>query len=223
MKTWCRYGEGTGNKKRLDSGAHSYHDIVLNREKRQLKRKVRWYVLIIVLYLLAIIIANVATAAISPLHLGVFIVPAGTVIIGITFILRDLVQRRIGRGRTYAVIAAALFLSAASSYLLGDTLWIVLASAITFALSETTDTEIYTRLKLPLHWRVLNSGLIGGTLDSVVFVVIGLSPLGAGFLPWEAVPMAIIGQILVKALMQGCGAVVVKLALLQRESGQYHK
>jgi uncharacterized PurR-regulated membrane protein YhhQ (DUF165 family) len=93
--------------------------------------------------------------------------------------------------------------------LLGDTLIIVLASAISFLIAETTDTEIYTRLKLPMSWRVFYSGLVGGLLDSVVFVIIGLSPFGANFLPWEAVPAAIIGQVLVKTLIQGLGALVL--------------
>ncbi|PLT30546.1 VUT family protein [Peribacillus deserti] len=158
------------------------------------------------LYLLAIVAANVVTASFAPLTFGAFIVPMGTFLIGATFILRDLVQNKFGRSKTYLTIAAALILSAVVSYLLGDTLLIVLASAISFAVSETTDTEIYTRLNLPMSWRVFYSGLVGGILDSAIFVVIGLSPFGAGFLPWEAVPAAILGQVIVKTVIQAIGA-----------------
>jgi uncharacterized PurR-regulated membrane protein YhhQ (DUF165 family) len=160
----------------------------------------------IVFYLISIILANVITAAFAPLQFGVFIVPMGTLLIGATFIFRDLVQNKYGRKKTYGLIGVALILSALVSYLLGDTLIIVLASAISFLIAETTDTEIYTRLKLPMSWRVFYSGLVGGLLDSVVFVIIGLSPFGANFLPWEAVPAAIVGQVLVKTLIQGLGA-----------------
>jgi uncharacterized PurR-regulated membrane protein YhhQ (DUF165 family) len=163
----------------------------------------------IVFYLISIILANVITAAFAPLQFGVFIVPMGTLLIGATFIFRDLVQNKYGRKKTYGLIGVALILSAVVSYLLGDTLIIVLASAISFLIAETTDTEIYTRLKLPMSWRVFYSGLVGGLLDSVVFVIIGLSPFGANFLPWEAVPAAIIGQVLVKTLIQGLGALVL--------------
>ncbi|QGQ46010.1 VUT family protein [Metabacillus sediminilitoris] len=163
----------------------------------------------IVFYLISIILANVITAAFAPLLFGVFIVPMGTLLIGATFIFRDLVQNKYGRKKTYWLIGIALFLSAVVSYLLGDTLIIVLASAISFLIAETTDTEIYTRLKLPMSWRVFYSGLVGGLLDSVVFVIIGLSPFGANYLPWEAVPAAIIGQVLVKTLIQGLGALVL--------------
>lgn len=161
------------------------------------------------LYIIAIVTANIVTAKFMPLQLGIFIVPIGTFFIGITFILRDLVQEQIGRKKTYWVIAIALTISMISSFILGDMYWIVLASGASFLLSETTDTEIYTRLKLPLAYRVLYSGIVGGIIDSSVFVVLGLSPIGIGALPWEAVPMAILGQIIVKTLLQLMGASVI--------------
>jgi queuosine precursor transporter len=165
----------------------------------------------ILFYLLAIVTANIITAAFAPLVVGVFIVPYGSFFIGATFILRDLVQRKYGRKKTYCFIVLALALSAVSSFLLGDTLAIVGASAISFIIAETTDTEIYTRLKTTFIKRVLYSGLVGGTLDSAVFVVVGLSPIGAGFLPWAAVPAAILGQVIVKSVMQAAGAGVIKM------------
>jgi queuosine precursor transporter len=165
----------------------------------------------ILLYLISIIAANVVTAKFAPLTLGVFIVPMGTLLIGATFIFRDLVQNQYGRSKTYVFIGIALLLSALVSYLLGDTLLIVLASALSFAIAETSDTEIYSRLKLPMAWRVFYSGLVGGLLDSVIFVIIGLSPIGAGFLPWEAVPFAIAGQVIFKTIIQAIGAIILNV------------
>ena len=164
------------------------------------------------LYLLAIVLANVVTANLDPVFWGKLIIPAGSFLIGATFILRDLVQRAIGRARTYIAIGIAMALSAASSYALGDTLWITAASTITFLCSETADTEIYTRLRLPLFLRVFYSGIVGGVIDSAIFVVIGMSPIGAGFLPWALVGYAIAGQIVVKVGMQGIGALGVHIA-----------
>lgn len=160
----------------------------------------------VVFYLLSIIIANVVTARFAPLQFGIFAVPMGTFVVGATFIFRDLVQNKYGRNKTYLFILTALLLSAIVSSLLGDTLMIVGASALSFLVAETADTEIYTRLKLPMAWRVLYSGIVGGLLDSVVFVVIGMSPIGAGFLPWSAIPAAIVGQVVVKTVMQMLGA-----------------
>lgn len=172
-----------------------------------------------ILYLLAIILANVITAAFAPLNIGIFIIPMGTFLIGATFILRDLVQNKYGRAKTYLFIGTALLLSALVSYLHGDTLLIVAASAISFALSESSDTEIYTRLKLPMAWKVFYSGLVGGLLDSIIFVIIGLSPMGSNILPWEAVPSAIVGQVVVKTIIQAIGALVLsQITLSTKES-----
>ena len=171
----------------------------------------------ILFYLISIVTANVVTAAFAPLQFGMFIVPMGTLLIGATFIFRDLVQNKYGRGKTYIFIFVALAFSALASFMLGDTLLIVLASAISFVVAETADTEIYTRLKLPMAWRVFYSGIVGGFLDSVIFVVIGLSPLGANFLPWEAVPAAIVGQIIVKTVIQMIGALILNQVVTVKE------
>ena len=53
------------------------------------------------------------------------------------------------------------------------------------------------------------SGLVGGTLDSVVFVIIGLSPIGADFIPWGAIPFAILGQWFFKIGIQAIGATIL--------------
>jgi queuosine precursor transporter len=164
----------------------------------------------VIFYLLSIVVANIVTARFAPLELWMFIIPWGSWLIGATFILRDLVQTRYGRKKTYLIIFGALALSAVSSFVLGDTLLIVIASALSFLVAETTDTEIFTRLKTTFAKRVLFSGLVGGLLDSAIFVVVGLSPLGAGFIPWVAVPYAILGQVLIKTAMQFVGVTVIK-------------
>jgi uncharacterized PurR-regulated membrane protein YhhQ (DUF165 family) len=164
----------------------------------------------VILYLLAILLANVITASNDPILWGKLIIPAGSFLIGATFILRDLVQNTVGRRNTYLAIGAALLLSAVMSYIMGDSLWIVVASAAAFLVSETTDTEIYTRLRLPMSLRVLYSGVVGGLLDSMIFVLIAFSPIGAGILPWEVVGYAVAGQIVVKVAMQCAGALIVQ-------------
>ena len=60
-----------------------------------------------------------------------------------------------------------------------------------------------------MSWRVFYSGIVGGLFDSAIFVIIGLSPIGAGMLPWEAVPAAILGQVIVKTVIQGIGAMLI--------------
>lgn len=174
----------------------------------------------IAIYLLSIILANVITARFVPFELGPLIIPYGTLFIGLTLIMRDMVQNRFGRLRTYILIVIALILSALSSYLLGDELWVVFASTLSFILSETADTEIYTRLKITFIRRVFYSGVVAGFLDSSVFVIIGIGPLGLGYVPWALVPYAILGQWVAKVVMQlivagGIRQVVIKMNIYE--------
>ena len=162
------------------------------------------------IYLFTIMFSNIITASFAPLNLLGLIVPWGSVFIGLTFILRDLCQDKYGRKKIYGLIILAMILSGIGSVILGDGLSVVFASCVSFLISESTDTEIYTRLKLPMHLRVMYSGIVGGFLDSVIFVILGLSPIGAGMLPWSLVPSAIIGQIVFKVVMQFIGCSFIK-------------
>lgn len=156
----------------------------------------------ITLYIAAIVAANVITARTTPADIGPFLVTWGTWIVGVTFVLRDLMQLAIGRAWCYAVIAVALVISAGASVLLGDTLAITAASAMAFAVSEALDTEIFTRLRARIPTRIALSGITASVLDSAIFATIGLSPLWSGFVPWSALPNLILGQVIVKGVLQ---------------------
>ena len=95
---------------------------------------------------------------------------------------------------------------------------VAMSSVAAFFMSESVDTEIFSRLRRPFPVKVLVSGIVGGCLDSVVFVVLGLSPFGADMLPWAAVPSAILGQTLVKIIVQTGGA--GGLLLLHRKANK---
>lgn len=178
--------------------------------------------LYVVLYIASVVAANVITANTAPLQVTVlntlFIVTWGTWFIGATFFLRDAVQVRYGRATAYQAIGAALLFSLVFSIWNGDVFWIVVASALAFGVSEALDTEIFTRYHSTLARRVLVSGLFGGLLDSALFVVVGLSPLTTGFVPWSAVPAAILGQWVVKSALQAIAAGGVSLAHPRDES-----
>ena len=172
-----------------------------------------------VLYLLTIAVANVLTARFSPLVLlgGTVIIPIGSFMIGMTFMLRDLVQMRHGKRKTYFAMFAAFLLSAGMSLTLGDTAHIAIASAVSFFVSETIDTEIFSRLQKSFAIRVMISGAVGGLADSTLFVVVGLSPIGANVLSWSQIPYAVIGQTVVKAIMQ---TTVIGIRAKQRRKGR---
>ena len=154
------------------------------------------------LYVLIIVLANVITAMFQPINFCGLIIPCGSFLVGATFFLRDFVQLRVGKANIYKLIVIAAGISCVISVLLGDLLSVTIASVVSFFISEVFDTELFTRLSGSLKKRVVVSGLVGGTLDSTVFVVLALSPIWSGILPWEYVPYAILGQTLVKCCMQ---------------------
>lgn len=153
---------------------------------------------------MSIVVANVLTAKYSPFVLfdGRIIIPVGSVFIGATFLLRDVVQIKHGKRSAYTMIFVALTISAAASVMLGDTASVAFASGLSFLLSESIDTEIFSRLRQNVRLRMLASGVIGGVVDSAVFVIIGIGPIGSGTLTWGQVPFAIIGQAVIKAVVQ---------------------
>lgn len=156
------------------------------------------------LYLLIIFASNILTAKFNPFIFldGLLIVPVGSVFVGVTLVLRDFVQLKHGKWKTYTTIFVAILMSAIMSAILGDTAHIAAASAVSFFVSEAIDTEIFSRLRKSFAVRLMVSGTIGGTIDSTLFVIVGLSPIGANMLLWNQVPYAIIGQAVSKAVVQ---------------------
>ena len=156
------------------------------------------------LYLLLIVASNLVTARFNPIVLanGMLIIPMGSLFAGAIFVLRDFVQIKHGKRKTYLTIFIAALLSALTSVIIGDTAHVAIASTIAFFISEAVDTEIFSRVKKSLPVRVLLSGVVGGCLDSIIFVILGLSPIGANMLVWKLVPYAILGQLLIKTIVQ---------------------
>ena len=156
----------------------------------------------VVAYVLVIVVANVVTAMFPPLTISGIIIPCGSFLVGVTFFLRDFIQLRIGKNNVYKLIVLAAVISGFISLSLGDTLNVATASVISFFFSEALDTEVFTRLRVSIKKRILVSGLVGGMLDSTIFIVLALSPIGSNVLSWESVPYAILGQTIVKCCMQ---------------------
>ena len=178
----------------------------LNRESPALPEAAA--VVFISLYLAAQMLSNVAS-----LKIGIvagLAVDMGTFIYPITFTLRDLVHKTVGRRNARVLVftaaAANLFMAA---YLLAATLvpddpswglgeqfraifspvWrIVAASIIAQLVSELADTEVYhwfvTRITRRRKWlRVLVSNSVSVPLDNAVFALGAF----AFVLPWSSV------------------------------------
>jgi len=99
--------------------------------------------------------------------------PSGVLMIGLALVLRDLVQRRLGRKWSLGAIAVGAILSAAVA-----PPPLVIASAVAFFFSELADFLVYTPLQ---HRRfvtaVIASSLVGLVVDSVIFLWLAFNSL----------------------------------------------
>lgn len=161
----------------------------------------------VALYVAAFAAANVITAATVPAEIGPWLITWGTWFVGATFILRDAVHTRYGRTGAYQALGAAIVLAGITSWLLGDTLLVLVGSCAAILLSEAADTEVFARLHRRLGVRVGASGIVGSAIDSVVFPVIGLGL--SGIVPWAFIPNVMIGQFVVKTTLQLLAAAAV--------------
>lgn len=151
--------------------------------------------------LVSVLAANYVTSRYGMVPVGFgLMATAGTYLIGLTFILRDLLHDAAGRNATLAVIAAGAVLS----FLVADP-FIALASAAAFALSEVADLAVYSPLRSRGYLRAaVASNVVGSVVDTVAFLAI------AGFPIWAALPGQLVGKLMVTA------AVVVAVVLFRR-------
>ncbi len=94
--------------------------------------------------------------------------PSGVLLVGISLLLRDIIQERLGKNVTLALIVMGCI----SSFILADQ-HIALASVLAYGLSELGDFGVYQRVrKHSLLAAMLLSGLFGSIVDSAVFLYI---------------------------------------------------
>lgn len=126
------------------------------------------------LYVASIVLAAylVATYGVVPVGLGLY-APAGAYVIGVTMVLRDLMQDQLGPRWTYAAILVGTGLAAAISPA------VALASAVAFLGSETLDMVVYTPLRARgrVVTAILSSNLVGTAVDSALFLAIAFGSL----------------------------------------------
>ena len=161
------------------------------------KQAIRSIVLLIGTYVMAQAIADVGATKL--VEIGGIVMPGGTFIFALTFTLRDMIHKRLGRewART-AVFAAAglnvllavyLFiisrLPSPDFFALGEA-WsaifaivpaITIGSIVAELCSELTDTEVYhfwkTRFPRAPQWsRVVASNFVSLPIDSIVFTAL---------------------------------------------------
>jgi uncharacterized integral membrane protein (TIGR00697 family) len=151
-------------------------------------------IVVISVYIAAQLLSDIGSLKIA--WIAGFSVDAGTFIYPLTFTIRDLVHKQLGKAaaRKLIILAAAINLFMAvffqfAAWLPQDSTWglgkefatilgpvwrIVIASIMAEVISELIDTEVYhfwvSRITRKYHWaRVLTSNAISIPLDSLIF------------------------------------------------------
>lgn len=93
--------------------------------------------------------------------------PSGVLAIGVALFMRDYIQEQFGRRPALVAIVLGVGLS----YLVNPA--VATASAVAFALGELSDFFVYTEIKKrSIIAAVTASGIVGGVIDSLVFLQI---------------------------------------------------
>ena len=99
--------------------------------------------------------------------------PSGVIMVGLALVLRDLVQRRLGKLWALGAIVVGALLSA-----LIAPQALVLASSAAFLVSELADFAVYTPLQRKrLVLAVFMSGVVGLVVDSILFLQLAFGSL----------------------------------------------
>jgi len=148
-----------------------------------------------IIYLISIVSVNWLFTVIPPI--GIW--QPTSMIVGLTFIFRDLAQRKIGHW-----VIPVMLVGGAISYVMADP-FVAIASVAAFLVSEIVDWVVYTFTKRPLRDRILWSSAVGTPIDSIVFTaMIGiLSP----------------ANVIVMTASKMVGAVAVWISLKKQKRG----
>lgn len=132
-------------------------------------------------YVATILLANWLVANVGIVDVGFgLLAPAAVYAAGLALVMRDLVQRTLGRawGVAAIVIGASLSLLVAPAF--------ALASGVAFLVSESFDFAVYTPLvKRSFLGAVVLSCTVGLAVDSIVFL--SISPLPLSLWPGQMV------------------------------------
>ena len=150
----------------------------------------------IVLYVLAVLGANLTVQTLIPLPVFGY-VSVGTLFFGATFTLRDRVHH-LGLRYVFYAIAAAALVNVSAAYAL-DVPWrIIAASFVSILIAELTDTAVYQRfIQRPWFYRVFVSNSVSVPLDTILFLFIAFY----GEMPNEVILGIFVGDYISKAVI----------------------
>ena len=166
-------------------------------------------------YMLSIVFANLTVAWFGLVTwFGWLTFPAGAVFIGLTFSMRDFVQREWGDLKVWYFMIASTVITTLMGVILSHLpvpLWkVALGSAVAFIVSEAIDWAVYYFMKKDIIWRICVSNIFSTPIDSILFV-------GIVFGGWSFLNPPVWGQTIVKYLS---GLLVIPIILWARSKAK---
>lgn len=141
-------------------------------------------------YIAGIVICNLGFELLPFINTPLGVLPVMSAFVGLIFILRDFVQRRVG----HMMVIPIMLVGVAITWLTVSP-ELAIASASAFAISEFVDWIVYTYTGKKFEDRVLISSAISTPIDSIVFLAL------IGFLSPGAVIIMTASKMLVSVLM----------------------
>lgn len=159
--------------------------------------------------LIAAYLGSIVAAAYAVTHIGVqydphgphvlpvwpgIEAPSGVYLVGLTLVLRDLLQRRVSKPVMFALILVGAVLAAFFSPA------VALASAVAFAISEAVDYAIFSLAepRVGLYGAIAASNAVSIVVDSVLFLAVAFQSL-----------QFVEGQVIGKAIATAVGLLAV--------------
>jgi uncharacterized PurR-regulated membrane protein YhhQ (DUF165 family) len=135
------------------------------------ENNIKW--IFAILYCISILFGNLAVSYFGIIHAFGLMFPAGAIFIGLTFSLRDFVQREFGHNVWYFMIISMIITTVSGIYLsnLPIPMWkIAIASSVAFIVSEAVDWLVYTLISKNMVFRITISNFFSTPIDSILFV-----------------------------------------------------
>lgn len=150
-----------------------------------------------ILYFIAGILATLVTVWFKPLDLGLIAIPPSSWVMGFTFLLITLIAEKYGDKVASKMIWILLALTSIICFLLGYSQMLVIASGVAFVAGQFATKFLYS-----IADNSLTSSMTGSMIDAIIWILLGLSPIGIGSVPWDMFIFAVVGQVLVQFIMQ---------------------
>lgn len=150
-----------------------------------------------ILYFIVGILATLVTVWFKPLDLGIIAIPPSSWVMGFSFLLITIISDYSGSSVASKMIWIMLAMTSGICFILGYSQMLVLASGVAFVLGQFATKLLYKITRHPLL-----SSMAGSFIDAIIWILLGLSPIGIGSVPWSMFVYAVLGQILVQFIMQ---------------------